>query len=339
MDETMLVVKDKKVKSYVPKDMKTAKRKPPAKPPCHITIILCIAADGTSLKPTAILPVVHMPGELDDTVLAMFNWGGSSSGWITELLFLGWVTKVFIPEVVAKRKAHSLPDDHPALLWTDGHGSRCSAEAIKLLQDHHITASTIPSHTSHILQPLDCGVNRAFKAELTRHKREVIADQGVAAHRKSLLTLAHKAVHFATYEATIKAAWAEAGLFPWSPLSIANDEVKVDPSVHSTPSRGSVVSGVVLTSAETIRDLNRISEEKKLAVTKKEEKQRIKLERDTKRQLKSEDILTKKDASLLDDDATPKKRGRPPKPKLEKETSNSAVSSEPQKINSEPAAL
>ncbi len=98
MDETKLAVKNKKLKKFVPKDMKSPMQKPPAIPPCHITLILCITADGSAIKPTAILP------NFDNKILDMFNWGGSSSGWITEQLFLSWVKNVFVPDVIARRQ-------------------------------------------------------------------------------------------------------------------------------------------------------------------------------------------------------------------------------------------
>eukprot|EP00301_Raphidiophrys_heterophryoidea_P019447 c4382_g1_i1.p2 GENE.c4382_g1_i1~~c4382_g1_i1.p2 ORF type:complete len:101 (+),score=13.13 c4382_g1_i1:882-1184(+) len=58
----------------------------------------------------------------------------------------------------------------PGLLWLDGHSSRLSEDAVILLRDNNITCAIIPSHTSHILQPLDRGVNGAFKLALRRDK-------------------------------------------------------------------------------------------------------------------------------------------------------------------------
>jgi hypothetical protein len=183
---------------------------------------------------------------------------------------------------------------------------------MKLLKESHIVAATIPSHSSHILQPLDCGVNLAFKQALARLTRKVVSTEGTSAHRKSLLIVAHQAAHTAFYSATILQAWKAAGLFPWCPQRIANDESKVHTDVVVTSCRGSVVSGVILTSEVVMRDLERIQEEKKQATIKKEEQKKIKLERELKREM-MQAAPNSKQGDQMKEPAQKKKRGRPPK--------------------------
>jgi len=136
------------------------------------------------VTPTLILPLKHFPE--DCIALAhRYHWSGQEEGWITEQIFRDWVIKVFIPHVQNRRQLRNLPEQ-PALLWLDGHSSRGSPEALQALIDANIITATIPAHTSHILQPLDCGVNRAMK-QCMRTRRGRIKDDSTAGYRKSLL--------------------------------------------------------------------------------------------------------------------------------------------------------
>ena len=121
----------------------------------HITMVMAICADGTHLQPLCILPLKIFPSELE-SVAGSFSWAGQSAGWITSKIFCDWVVKIFLPHVEAKRQEENLTDA-PALLYIDGHASRESVEAIEALQEANVTMVCLPSHTSHLLQPLDRG--------------------------------------------------------------------------------------------------------------------------------------------------------------------------------------
>ena len=53
----------------------------------------------------------------------------------------------------------NISPSRPVLLTQDGHSSHVSVELIRLSDVHLL----LPSHTSHILQPLDVGVFKSFK--------------------------------------------------------------------------------------------------------------------------------------------------------------------------------
>ena len=52
----------------------------------------------------------------------------------------------------------------PVLLVQDGHSSHVSVDQIELAQANDIYLLCLPAHTTHILQPLDVGVFKSFKA-------------------------------------------------------------------------------------------------------------------------------------------------------------------------------
>ena len=78
----------------------------------------------------------------------------SEKGWITQELYLKWF-HFFLA---------SIPPTRPALLIEDGHTSHVSIEVIELARSNGVYLLCLPSHTSHILQPLDVGVFKSLKA-------------------------------------------------------------------------------------------------------------------------------------------------------------------------------
>ena len=57
-----------------------------------------------------------------------------------------------------------VPPARPVLLIQDGHCSHVSIEGIELATAHSIHLLCLLPHTTHILQPLDVGVFKSFKA-------------------------------------------------------------------------------------------------------------------------------------------------------------------------------
>ena len=55
-----------------------------------------------------------------------------------------------------------------------------------MLADNNVIVSIVPSHTSHVMQPLDRDVNRAFKTNLKRHYKSVLADLDESDNSKRL---------------------------------------------------------------------------------------------------------------------------------------------------------
>ena len=71
--------------------------------------------------------------------------------------FVDWIKNVFIP--------HCSKISGPKLLTMDGHKSHISLEVAKLARENSIHLLCLPSHSSHLLQPLDVGVFSAVKAQ------------------------------------------------------------------------------------------------------------------------------------------------------------------------------
>ena len=60
--------------------------------------------------------------------------------------------------------AQMIPPSRPVLLVLDGHGSHFTIDVIEYARANEIHMPCLPSHMSHVLQPLDVGVFKSFKS-------------------------------------------------------------------------------------------------------------------------------------------------------------------------------
>lgn len=105
------------------------------------SIWLCIA-------PMMIYPRKQLPpANFREGAIAHTLFVNSSNGWINSDLFLQWFG-FFLQHI---------PPTRPVLLIMDGHGSHMSIDLIELAQSNGVHILCLPSHTTHVLQPLDVG--------------------------------------------------------------------------------------------------------------------------------------------------------------------------------------
>ena len=180
----------------------------------------------------------------------MIPFAASENGWITKDIFEDWIKKIFLPFLSTKRIFYKKPDQ-PAVLFLDGHSTRASEPIHALLKTHNVFLVTIPAHTSHVLQPLDCGVNRSFKAQLKKYIT-IPDDNGTSAQRLMLIEAAIRAGHQCHDPILIGRAFRASGIHPWDKQVILGDKTKVLDDRGSASSRpirgprGPSISGQVL---------------------------------------------------------------------------------------------
>lgn len=230
-----------RAKVIVPREWDEAPAMVPEWRSKHITLIMTVSADGEHVTPCVILPEIqNLPANLQP-LQDRFAWTSTDSGWINDTTFENWVETIFIPDVNLKRLAYGKPDA-PVLLWVDGHGSRSSTKAQDLLLAAGVTMVVIPSHTSHILQPLDCGVFRVFKTKLSALFR-CPSPPTLPNTRQSLMEAAARAYHFARAYWIVQSAFQRTGLCPWNPSVVFDDPTKVtNTSPFQLPATGPRIS-------------------------------------------------------------------------------------------------
>jgi hypothetical protein len=83
--------------------------------------------------------------------------GLSNNGWTSDFHCYQWFKDNFIAQATAQNTSGK-----PILLIYDGHGSYEKYELLHLAKEHNILLFSLPSHTTHMLQPLDVGVFGPF---------------------------------------------------------------------------------------------------------------------------------------------------------------------------------
>ncbi|XP_045773169.1 MFS-type transporter clz9-like [Maniola jurtina] len=120
-----------------------------------ITVIACCNAEGNFLPPTCIMKGKRKKPEFEDGLPpGSLVFMSPKSSYITSDLFLEWMKSHFLPRKPAGK----------VLLLLDGHSTHCNS--VKMLQfanDNDIIMLSMPSHTSHYLQPLDVAVFKSLK--------------------------------------------------------------------------------------------------------------------------------------------------------------------------------
>jgi hypothetical protein len=69
----------------------------------------------------------------------------------------------------------------------DGHGSNVTLEAIEQAQTFELDMDTLPSHTSHALQPLDITYFKPFKTTFKKERDRAIINRNYIKLNKIVL--------------------------------------------------------------------------------------------------------------------------------------------------------
>jgi hypothetical protein len=125
-----------------------------------VTVVECVSADRNFIPPMVILPGknvmevwVTKTGLPEDFGLAV-----SDSGYLNDDLCMQWLKHFEYHS--AKRQVGEY-----RMLIIDGYGSHCTLDFICFCEEHKIVPFCLPSHTTHLLQPLDVVLFHSYKKE------------------------------------------------------------------------------------------------------------------------------------------------------------------------------
>ena len=192
----------------------------------HVTVQLFASAEGQMLTPLVILPLKTMP-LFNETIRKSLNFTGQPSGWIDNDILCEIIHNWFVAEVNKLRRTDGCPEE-PVLLILDNHSTRDALNGEMLWENHKIMVLCIPSHSSHILQPLDLGVNSCFKFQLYRHFA-IKKDEEAGPKRERLMTAIVNALEHISV-GLIKGSWAKSGLWPLNPQVISRESFEIESS-------------------------------------------------------------------------------------------------------------
>lgn len=163
VDETGLYWKKMPERTFIAKEEKKAPGFKAAKDRC--TLILCCNAAGHMIKPGFIYKSQN-PRALKHRSknLLPVHWMSNKKAWTTTTIFLDWVHNCLLPEVRAYLEGLGIPKK--ILLVLDNAPSH--PQSLEGLYNDELDVVFLPPNTTALLQPLDQGVIRAFKAYYTR---------------------------------------------------------------------------------------------------------------------------------------------------------------------------
>lgn len=195
----------------------------------HITMLNAISASGSTLPPMLIysqcLPRQYGDGVPDDWIFKT-----TEKGYITSDLFVEWFMKCFIAHVGERR---------PILLILDNHVTHLSKAFIDAARDNRVELLYLPAHSSHILQPQDCGYFHVVKQKVADMAIQ-LGYMGVKTLQRGVFPkLLHQALNRIT-GATVAAAFKCTGIVPLNKTAVAallpssNNSPDPDKDVPST---------------------------------------------------------------------------------------------------------
>ena len=183
-----------------------------------VSAVECICMDGTTINPLIIFKGQNvLQSWIPQEVINTWYFSANSKGWTSNLHGVEWLKRVFEPTTRVKA------DGQQRLLICDGHDSHISGSFISHCMQNRISILILPSHTSHVLQPLDVAIFGPLKKRLTT---------ALSHFNEAQLTRIQKAEWLAAYikaradtfsTQNITSAWRGAGLKPFQPQRIVRE--------------------------------------------------------------------------------------------------------------------
>ena len=163
--------------------------------------------------------------DLDNNVVITVLDTGFNNDWIS----LQWIQHF---EKFSARKQQGAW----RLLLLDSFGSHHIYEVVKFCEDHKIIPFSMPSHTTHLLQPLDVGVFQPLKHWHLEAVNDAVQNGDETFSKVEFLHVLNTFQGKAFKPTTICSAWEKTGLIPYNPgLVVDKVRQQVPPPRAATP--------------------------------------------------------------------------------------------------------
>lgn len=181
------------------------------------TVLSCVSASGNVLPPMMIYPRKKaVPDSFKEGAVPNTLFATSKSGWVNSDLFIQWF-EFFL---------QNIPPIRPVLLIQDGHSSHVSIELIELAQKNDVHLLCLPAHCTHVLQPLDVGVFKAFKSYFSKAcSRYMSNNPGRVITPDKLASLVGEAWPHAFTPVNVMAGFKKTGIYPLNPGEVTDRQI------------------------------------------------------------------------------------------------------------------
>ena len=183
----------------------------------HFTILSCVNAAGHHVPNLYIFKGKRRHRNFilkcePQAVMAM-----QPNAWITAFLFSIWISR-FI-SILSDR--YGILQENRHLLLLDGHGSHVTLEVVQKAKSRGLDIITLPSHTSHKLQPLDVSIFKPFKVAFRACRdRWSIENKGRGARKEDLAEWMGTALKKVLTPIKIMKGFEAIGIWPLQPNAI-----------------------------------------------------------------------------------------------------------------------
>ena len=181
------------------------------------TVLSCVSASGQVLPPMIIYPrKQRVPDHLKSDCVPNTLFASSENGWINSDLYLEWF-QFFL---------NNIPSTRPVILIQDGHASHISIALIELAQKNNVHLLCLPSHTTHILQPLDVEVFKSFKSNFSKacHKY-LMGRPGQVITTAAIASLVHDAWYNSFTPLNILSGFKKCSVYPLNPGEVSDRQL------------------------------------------------------------------------------------------------------------------
>ena len=177
----------------------------------HLSALSCINADGGSIPNFYILKGKYF---LEDYVARCEEgavMGMQPNAWMTKWLFESWISHF----IECLRGGPGLSQTNRHLLILDGHNSHVTLEVVKISMESGLDIVSLPSHTSHALQPLDVACFKPFKTTFRKIRDSwTVMNKNKRVSKQDLCEWTSKALKAALTPTNIKVGFKKTGIWP-----------------------------------------------------------------------------------------------------------------------------
>ncbi|KAH7832486.1 putative DDE superfamily endonuclease [Monocercomonoides exilis] len=301
-DESSLRLSDTTKQLAVhPSDVPVGFSKTPINMP-NSTLVVAVAADGYSLPSLVLWPSKKLPQEMKVLLSPQLHAWADNDGWMTDALFARYAEEILLPGIVERRKLLDMNEDR-CLLLLDSHPSRAQPDLWQKFADESIDVVTFIPHSTHLTQPLDCGVFAVFK-RCFNSNYVVPSSSSIALRRKAVANALPQALQTALLPSTIHSAFEKSGVLSGQSNSVLmklpdTPSVQLKKKSHRFNFHGKNISDQAF--LDEWKECKKMKEEKNIddSAEEKIEKDLFSEEKPKKRKLSKSQIL--KDDDLEDD--------------------------------------
>ena len=171
----------------------------------HVTFQVAIPASGKAVAPVVIFSKNLSRSNYSEGILDEWSFVCTDSRYINSAIFLSWFQDCFVKQIGRSR---------PVVVIMDNNTSHLSIELIDYAKSENIELPCLPSHSTHLLQPLDVGFFHMFKTNVSNMVTSLGYTGLKTIPRLKFPKLLQLALNKKIAGSSISAAFSAVGIYP-----------------------------------------------------------------------------------------------------------------------------